>query len=120
MYGNASSHVQLAKDFGVSDGGVLNMATSRVITAILSLEKNWITWPTSSQREATSDQMSEFGFPYCIGFIDGVHVGLFEAPQDDPISYFNRKGFYSLNVLLICDPKKNIIAYHVGQPGKCN
>jgi hypothetical protein len=118
MNGNSASLMQLAKSFGIGDGGSSNKITKRVIQAILSLEEQYIKWPNQEERKIIGEQMELEGLPFCVGFVDGVHVGLFEAPEDDPISYFNRKGFYSMNVMLICDPKKNIISYHVGQPGK--
>ncbi|XP_052895490.1 putative nuclease HARBI1, partial [Anopheles moucheti] len=39
--------------------------------------------------------------------IDGTHVRIV-APRENPIQYFNRKGFYSLNALMICDHRKMI------------
>ncbi|XP_052889214.1 putative nuclease HARBI1 [Anopheles moucheti] len=39
--------------------------------------------------------------------VDGSHVRIL-APHDNPAAYYNRKGYYSLNVLMICDNRKLI------------
>ena len=62
--------------------------------------------------------MAKEKLPFCVGFVDGTHIQLAKAPTDDPVSYFNRKGFYSFNLQLVVDPSKQIRAYHVEQPGK--
>ncbi|XP_035895720.1 putative nuclease HARBI1 [Anopheles stephensi] len=45
--------------------------------------------------------------PGVVACIDGTHIRIV-APRDDPIHYNNRKGFYSLNVLMICDHRQKI------------
>ncbi|XP_058122889.1 putative nuclease HARBI1 [Anopheles ziemanni] len=45
--------------------------------------------------------------PGVVMSVDGSHIRIL-APTEDRVSYFNRKGFYSLNVLMICDHRKRI------------
>lgn len=42
------------------------------------------------------------GFPGVIGCVDGTHVRIFPPPADVQHLYYNRKGFHSLNVMLVC------------------
>lgn len=37
------------------------------------------------------------GFPGVIGVIDGSHIRI-DTPSEDPVSYFNKKKFYSIHV----------------------
>ncbi|KAL0860004.1 hypothetical protein ABMA27_010319 [Loxostege sticticalis] len=52
--------------------------------------------------------MEKFGFPGTIGCIDGTHVALIR-PVEHEETYYNRKNYHSLNVLIICDSQLNII-----------
>ena len=45
------------------------------------------------------------------------HIILDHTPRNDPISYYNQKGRYCLNLQIICDPHKCIRTYHIGQLG---
>lgn len=55
--------------------------------------------------------------PHCIGYVDGTHIVLDEAPVDDPESYFSRKQRYSIQLQAICDKEKRIRNIVVGYPG---
>lgn len=44
--------------------------------------------------------MDKFSFPGIIGCIDGTHVALIR-PRDHEETYFNRKNYHSLNVLIV-------------------
>ncbi|XP_041769569.1 putative nuclease HARBI1 [Anopheles merus] len=39
--------------------------------------------------------------------VDGTHIRII-APHENPTDYYNRKGFYSLNALMICDHRSLI------------
>ncbi|XP_054737896.1 putative nuclease HARBI1 [Anastrepha obliqua] len=53
------------------------------------------------------------------GCVDGTHVKI-PKPKEDPISYYNRKGFYSINVQAICDNKFRFLDVFIGYPGSCH
>nr|XP_049465483.1 putative nuclease HARBI1 [Anopheles coluzzii] len=50
---------------------------------------------------------SKLPVPGVVMCIDGTHIRIV-APHDNSIYYFNRKGFYSLNALMICDHRQII------------
>ena len=43
----------------------------------------------------------KFGFPGVVGVVDGTHVKIKSPKQDEKHLYYNRKGYYSLNVMLV-------------------
>lgn len=49
--------------------------------------------------------MQKFGFPGVIGTIDCTHIAIIAPSIEDPVRpalpYYNRKGFYSLNVQMV-------------------
>lgn len=48
------------------------------------------------------------GFPGVIGCVDGTHVKIITPTANVQHLYYNRKGFHSLNVMLVCDHKQRI------------
>ncbi|KAJ8912750.1 hypothetical protein NQ315_016706 [Exocentrus adspersus] len=61
------------------------------------------------------------GFPGIIGVIDGSHIKIHGPPVNDQefpgILFYNRKGFYSLNVQIICGADYKILAINPRYPG---
>ncbi|KAI8116228.1 putative nuclease HARBI1 [Lucilia cuprina] len=64
----------------------------------------WITFEVdeAKQNEIKRHFYCKTGFPDVIGCIDGTHVSSI-PPVVDRFKYFNRKGFHSLNVMLVSD-----------------
>ncbi|XP_065356054.1 putative nuclease HARBI1 [Calliphora vicina] len=52
--------------------------------------------------------LQKYKIPGVIGCIDGTHFGLQKPPNEH--MFFNRKGFHSLNSMIICDHKYRILA----------
>uniref|UniRef100_T1IU29 DDE Tnp4 domain-containing protein n=1 Tax=Strigamia maritima TaxID=126957 RepID=T1IU29_STRMM len=109
----------IAELFGVSNGGLINDLTQRVSKALLAHCPDIIKWPSLEEQLELSAQMDvlENGLPKCVAFLDGTHIPLAEAPENDPESYFNRKSRYSLQVQIICDRHRVIRHVVVGYPG---
>ncbi|XP_024873903.1 uncharacterized protein LOC112455918 [Temnothorax curvispinosus] len=61
---------------------MIHLCTERVITALLSVEKKYITWPSELERKHICATMMN-SLPGCIGYMDGTHIPLFEAPLQD-------------------------------------
>jgi len=55
--------------------------------------------------------------PGCVGYIDGTHIPLDEAPVEDPESYFTRKQRYAIQLQAVCDNAKRLRNIFVGFPG---
>lgn len=48
-------------------------------------------------------------FPQVIGYIDCTHVRIKCPNQEQAMLYVNRKGFYSINVQVVCDAQRRIL-----------
>ncbi|RVE47529.1 hypothetical protein evm_007846 [Chilo suppressalis] len=59
---------------------------------------------------------SKFRMPGLMACIDGTHVAIVK-PNEHEERFYNRKGYHSLNVLIICDSNLNIISVDVSYPG---
>lgn len=79
--------------------GTAHKVFYKTIKAICYLKKE-ITWPSASQQQLVMERFQnsrENPFPYVVGCVDGTHLKILK-PKEDAISYYNRKGFYSVNM----------------------
>ncbi|XP_050340549.1 putative nuclease HARBI1 [Bactrocera neohumeralis] len=67
------------------------------------------------KQEAKQDFFTKAGFPGVIMCVDGTHIKLIK-PSDEPFPYYNRKGFYSINAMVVCDHKLRIRSIDPLQP----
>lgn len=70
----------------------------RLVTFISSMSPHVITWPNDDEKEDIATAFAATGFPNVIGIVGGCHIRL-DKPAEDPKSYINRKGYYSIQVL---------------------
>ncbi|XP_037091491.1 putative nuclease HARBI1 [Pollicipes pollicipes] len=56
------------------------------------------------------------GVPNVCGALDGCHVGILQ-PHNHPEAYINRKGFFSVNLMALCDSSHKFMDICVGWPG---
>ncbi|XP_045537164.1 putative nuclease HARBI1 isoform X3 [Papilio machaon] len=75
-----------------------------VTKALNEISNKWIQFPqTSTQRTKIKQGFyTKFNFPGVIGAIDCTHVAIVR-PAADVLCFYNRKGFHSLNVQMVCD-----------------
>ncbi|XP_055843657.1 putative nuclease HARBI1 [Episyrphus balteatus] len=86
---------------------------------LLKLTKKYIRWPTSIESAHISEMFqakSNPGFPSVIGCVDGTHLKI-NAPCQEPISYYNRKGYHSILLQAICDSNLVFRDVFFGWPG---
>lgn len=81
---------------------------AKVSRALAGKAVQFIKWPVDLQR-AKEKFHSIAGFPGIVGCIDCTHVKIRNPHGNEPMLYCNRKGFYSLNVQVICDADTSII-----------
>ncbi|XP_045491609.1 putative nuclease HARBI1 [Colias croceus] len=90
--------------------------TSRCIRQVVEalnsprIVKKWIVFPQTHQERTRIRQefQRKFQLPGVIGCIDCTHISIVK-PHIDEQNYFNRKGYHSLNVQMICDDNLKII-----------
>ncbi|XP_055912672.1 putative nuclease HARBI1 [Eupeodes corollae] len=66
--------------------------------------------------EAKGEFYSKAGFPSVVMCVDGTHINIV-APAQEKALFYNRKGNFSLNVMLICDHKMKIRCVDAKYPG---
>lgn len=89
--------------------GVAQPTMSKMLSRVIDVFEQHlcaaeITFPTSEQ-DKNSIKMGFFaktGFPGVIGCVDGTHVKIVKPTSDIQHLYYNRKGYHSLNVMVVC------------------
>ncbi|KAJ4440372.1 hypothetical protein ANN_08513 [Periplaneta americana] len=73
----------------------LHRVIIRVAIFLSNLAPQIITWPTENEKSVSAKYFRMNEFPNVIGAIDGCHIKT-DKTNNDPDSYINRKGFYSV------------------------
>lgn len=91
-----------------------------VLTEILKLTGKYIRFPTTLAEVASTkrDFMLNYHMPGIVCAVDGTHVAIRKpsAAQNGYI-FYNRKHFYSLNVLAACNANQLIVFANANYPG---
>ncbi|GBP22771.1 Putative nuclease HARBI1 [Eumeta japonica] len=90
--------------------------TSRCIRQVVDalnshyMSSKWIVFPQTRQERSRIRQefQRRFHIPGVIGCIDCTHIALIR-PNENEHQFYNRKGYHSLNVQMICDYDLKII-----------
>jgi len=115
--GKAGSDSKVNQFFKIGKGTVRRYVRN-VMRSLLELKDQFLCWPEREERaEISSRILVEFGFPNCVGIMDGTLVFLDEAPVQDTIAYFSRKTRYALSLLVVCDDRKRITYIYGPWPG---
>ncbi|XP_064463532.1 putative nuclease HARBI1 [Ornithodoros turicata] len=82
----------------------------RISVALASRRAQFIKFPVlpAEQEDAKTQFLRKFGFPFTVGVIDCTHIRIKSPGGQAAQMYINRKGYYSLNVQLVCDAKEAI------------
>jgi hypothetical protein len=101
------------------DQSTVCRTVSRVTEAIAALRPTYIKFPTN--QSDVHLKMQQFydnsNFPGAIGAIDCTHVPIQSPGSDNAEIYRNRKGYFSINVQLVCDAKCYITDVVARWPG---
>jgi hypothetical protein len=73
---------------------------TRVRRAIRKLIPRFVVWPDRARRLELSQAFDTYGFPGCLGIVDGSLIPLTDKPLVDGPVYFCRKGFYAVSTLI--------------------
>jgi hypothetical protein len=115
--GNDSSAYKHAVFFGLGMGSIYNYS-EKLISTLLQLKERLLCWPCLEERQLISERNERrFGFPGCIGIIDGTLFPLNSKPTVCGEDYFTRKGHYAVHSLVICDDNTRIRYLTLGWAG---
>ena len=82
--------------------------------------KKIIKWPSKEELIADETEFRKLTiFPGAIGAIDGCHIEK-KAPNETQADYLDRKCNHTVNLLAICNSKKQFIFIDVGFPGSAH
>ena len=84
---------------------------------VQKLKEQYIKFPTGrAQQDVISGFENRWGFPQCVGALDGSHIPV-QAPSLNHTDYYNHKGWYSILVQAVVDHRYLFRNANVGWPG---
>lgn len=100
MHCSGVSHIIAASHCCIAEGTTY-LYNYRVRCALLNIRDAHLAWPGPRRRAFLKNELSDFGFPGCIGLIDATLIPLAEKPSKDGWAYFTRKKNYAVCYLFI-------------------
>ncbi|KAJ8681247.1 hypothetical protein QAD02_017034 [Eretmocerus hayati] len=111
-----ATYEEVTDRFDLAPDTVYNIIT-RVAEFLISFTPEYVKWPTEAQSNITKAHYEQkSGLKKVKGSIDGTQIRI-NKPRDNPRSYLNRKGYYSIQVQIVCDHLHRIIHFSAGYPG---
>ena len=94
------------------------VAVSDVCSAIVDqLTSRYIALPSGENLKlVVNGFLSKLCIPQCIGAIDSTHIPII-APKDNPVDYYNRKGYHSMVLQALVDHQYKFMDAYTGWPG---
>lgn len=125
LLSQGSYQSSLGKDCDVA---VMQSTDSKIISEVLEIIVThlfpvYVKFPNNEDTTRIVKQgfHEKFQFPNVIGAIDCTHIAIHKPPIEHPdrpaLAYYNRKGYYSINVQAVCDSNLKILAINARYPG---
>ncbi|XP_043222665.1 putative nuclease HARBI1 [Amphibalanus amphitrite] len=117
--GSVMSLRKVAMLFGVSTMTALKYI-AEVTSLLADMHADVIRMPETAQEQENVSAAFEtlHGLPCAVGALDGCHIPMNKPVNtEDSEAFVNRKGFYSINLLAVCDAKRLFRDICVGWPG---
>lgn len=112
------SHQTIAFSFRVGRSTVSKIVKDVCHEIWNVLQPTYLPKPTTQTWIDSVEGFSElWGFPNCLGSIDGKHIKL-KCPQNSGTSYFCYKNFFSIVLLAVVDPYYKFMVVDIGSYGR--
>ena len=99
----------------------VSMCLRNVSAAIAQLATDFIKFTTPENENELMQKFSRIaGMPGVIGCVDGTHIPILSPGGPTPELYRCRKGFFSMNVMAVCDPSLKFTNLVVNWPGSAH
>lgn len=117
-YACGSFQIVIGDSFGITKATVSRIV-HKVSDAIARLRNVFIKMPRSlrERRETCADFYNVARFPNVIGVIDGSHIRLQSPGGPTAETFRNRKGYFSLNIQVVCNAQLKIMDVVARWPG---
>src|SRR5882724_10489991 len=89
----AQTYVKTASVVSIAEGTV-DLYCKCVWQAIRNVNHSHLAWPEPPQQAYLKEEMARWGFPGCIGMVDGSLIRLMDKPKKNGWAYYSRKKFY--------------------------
>ncbi|XP_024888320.1 putative nuclease HARBI1 isoform X2 [Temnothorax curvispinosus] len=120
FYATSSFQIVNGDIRGVSQASV-SCIVARVSTILASHLKQYINFSTQQRQRQNTNRFYEVAnFPRIIGCIDCTHIRIANPGGNNGEIFRNRKGWFSLNVQVVCGPQREILDIVVRHPGSAH
>ena len=103
--------------FGVAKGTVCVIVNDVCQAIVKVLLTRYVKFPSGVQlKKVVNEFEARFGFPQCVGAVDGTHIPIL-APQQCAKDYYNRKGYHSILMQAVVDHQYCFTDIYIGWPG---
>ena len=119
---SGASVVSASQLFSIGEGTVV-LYTRRCCTALFSLWKDEVRWPTTQERLESKARLQDSAHSFwedCVGIVDGTFLTFRWRPftKEVSVQYFNqRKKAYGIQATVMCDDQRRIIHFTALYPG---
>ena len=107
---SSASHFQILK-------GTNEKYRKRAAQAVMLLEANLYHWPGQLECRMITTSIKKRFSPNFAGFMDATLLPLECKPKLQRVKFYSWKGFFSINMLIICNHNAHIIYYMVRRHG---
>lgn len=107
--------IGVGKDEGVHRTTV-SKTVKFVLTKIIQKSHIWLRFPLNNMNEAQQEWSAKYQFPCAFGAIDCTHIRI-TKPSEHGDEYYNRKGYFSINVQATCNAKEEFTSIDAQWPG---
>jgi hypothetical protein len=99
--------------------GTVELWSMRCILAINRCLAGELTWPDARERLRIAASIGKDSpFPDCVGVVDGTSIHLQYKPGvDGAVDYWHYKGWYGLQMMAVCDDRRQFRYILLGFPG---
>src|SRR5882724_11444551 len=91
-----NSSLQTAGVLAIAEGTVYLYA-KQVCHALCNIRMQHVFWPGPAWRQFLKQAMADFGFPGCIGIVDGTLIWLMDKPAKEGWAFSCWQGFYAVS-----------------------
>jgi hypothetical protein len=106
--------------FGMGKSTACQIMSEFVVALAQGLKTRFLRRPTVAEYTTIAQGYRDrWGFPQCVGAIDGSHIPIL-APSEHRNEYYNRKGWYSVQLQAVCDHRYRFWDIEVGWPGRAH